>query len=372
MEAIGTLAGGIAHDFNNLLTVITGYGALLTMRMDKDDPLKTYVDHISSACEKAAALTGSLLAFSRQQAIHPAPLRINDIVRGTEKLLKRLITEDITLITFLANDETMVIADATQIDQILFNLATNARDAMQKGGTLTIETKLVRFDSEFVQSHGFGESGEYTMLSISDTGTGMDEKTKRQIFDPFFTTKEVGKGTGLGLSTVYGIVKQHNGYIDVDSEPNKGTTFRIYLPSVRATAKKEQPSLASVGTGRETILVAEDNFEVRCLIREVLTQYGYTILEAVDGEDAVNKFKEHGGIDLLIFDSVMPRKNGREAYEEISKIKPGTKVIFTSGYTRDLVLGKGIEEIKFSIISKPLIPNILLEKTREILDKHDE
>jgi two-component system cell cycle sensor histidine kinase/response regulator CckA len=225
MEAIGTLAGGIAHDFNNLLTVMTGYGALLNMRMDEADPLRTYVDQILSACEKAGSLTHGLLAFSRQQPIHPNPLGLNNVVKGTEKLLKRLITEDVMLKLGLAREEIIIMADATQIDQILFNLATNARDAMQKGGVLTIETELIQVDDTFIQSHGFGEPGRYALLSISDTGIGMDEKTRSHMFDPFFTTKEVGKGTGLGLSTVYGIVKQHNGYISVQSEPNKGTSL---------------------------------------------------------------------------------------------------------------------------------------------------
>jgi two-component system cell cycle sensor histidine kinase/response regulator CckA len=371
MEAIGTLAGGIAHDFNNLLTVLTGYGTLLMMRMDKANPLRTYVEQMLSVSEKAATLTQGLLAFSRQQPIHPNPLWINDIIKGTEKLLKRLITEDITLKIILAPDDIVIMADATQIDQILFNLATNARDAMQKGGILTIETRLIEFDTEFVHSHGFGKPGKYALLSISDTGTGIDETIKATIFDPFFTTKEVGKGTGLGLSTVYGIVTQHNGYISVYSEPNLGTTFHIYLPATTATVKEEQPPLSLVKRGRETILVAEDNEGVRRLIKEVLTEYGYTIIEATDGEEAVDKFKKESKIDLLILDSVMPKKGGREAYDEINKIKPGVNVLFTSGYTRDVILQKGLEEGEFDLMTKPLSPKRLLEKIREILDRGD-
>ncbi len=369
MEAIGTLAGGIAHDFNNLLTVMTGYGTLLKMRLDEADPLGAYVDEIVSASEKAATLTRSLLAFSREQPIHPNPLRINDVIKGTEKLLRRLIAEDITLNIRLAPDDIVIMADATHIDQILFNLATNARDAMPKGGTLSIETRLVEFDREFIQSHGFGEPGKYALLSVSDTGIGMDEKTKAQIFDPFFTTKEVGKGTGLGLSTAYGIVRQHNGYISVDSGPDAGTTFHIYLPAIAATAKEEQPVSLPAKRGRETILVAEDNAGVRSFIRDVLTQYGYEIVEAADGEEAVHQFEKQSDIDLLILDSVMPKMGGIEVYDEISKRKPGMKVLFMSGYTRDSVLPGGLGEREFDLISKPLSPKSLLEKTREVLDR---
>jgi CheY-like chemotaxis protein len=260
-------------------------------------------------------------------------------------------------------------ADMTQIDQILFNLATNARDAMPKGGALTIETTLVEMEPESTQIHEFIKPGRYALLSVSDTGIGMDETIREHIFDPFFTTKEVGKGTGLGLSTVYGAVKQHNGYITVYSEPRKGTTFHIYLPAINAVVEKEKPSPADIQRGRETILVAEDNEGVRGLIKAMLAKYGYTIIEAVDGEDALFKFNAHKNIDLLIIDSVMPKKNGREVYDEISKISPRIKVLFTSGYTRDVVLDKGIVDKEFDFISKPISLNDLLRKVREVLDK---
>ena len=241
MEAIGTLAGGIAHDFNNILTVITGFGTLLQMEMDEGSPSRIYVDQILSGSEKAAQLTRTLLAFSRQQPIALRPLNINETIGGAEKLLKRLLTEDIAVRTLLAPDEIIVMADATQIEQILFNLATNARDAMPRGGVLTIETNAVELDREFKRYHGYGEPGRYALLSVSDTGTGMDEATKEKIFDPFFTTKQVGKGTGLGLSSVYGLVKQHDGYITVYSESNMGTTFHIYLPVVAKGVEEEEP-----------------------------------------------------------------------------------------------------------------------------------
>jgi PAS domain S-box-containing protein len=369
MEAIGTLAGGVAHDFNNILTVLSGYGTLLQMKMNKTNPLRAYVDHILSASEKATNLTQSLLAFSRQRPISLSSVNLNDVVRGTEKLLKRLLTEDITLKTLLDAGEHTVMVDITQIDQILFNLATNARDAMPRGGTLTVQTGLINLDRESIQMHGISQHGRYALLSVSDTGVGMDEETKDKLFVPFFTTKEVGKGTGLGLSTVYGIVRQHNGHINVYSELGMGTTFRIYLPRVETEFREENQGPKQIKRGKETLLVAEDNNDVRRLITEMLTGHGYTVVEASDGEDALQKFKKNNNIDLLILDSVMPRKNGREAYDEISKIEPGVRVIFTSGYTRDVVLDKGIEEKQFDFISKPLSRETLLEKVREVLDR---
>jgi two-component system cell cycle sensor histidine kinase/response regulator CckA len=369
MEAIGTLAGGIAHDFNNLLTVFTGYGTLLQMGLGKDNPLRIYVDQMLSSAEKATQLTHGLLAFSRKQPITLKPMELNGVIKGTEKLLQRLLTEDIELKVGLTTDETAIMGDATQIDQILFNLATNARDAMPKGGRLTIETTSAELDREFNDIHGYGKPGRYVLLSVSDTGIGMNDVTREHIFDPFFTTKEVGKGTGLGLSTVYGIVMQHNGYISVYSESNKGTTFHIYFPTIeRAGGEEERPS-APVRRGDETILVAEDSEAVRSLMSRVLREYGYRIIEAIDGADAVEQFKKAKRIDLLILDSVMPKMNGREAYDEICKVNPDVRVIFTSGYTRDVFVGKGIEDKRFDFIQKPISPTTLLQRVREVLDK---
>ncbi len=372
MEAVGTLAGGVAHDFNNILTVLIGYGTLLRMGLKEDNPLRMYVDQILSSSEKAVQLTQSLLTFSRKQPITLRPVKLNDIIKGTERLLKRLLTEDIALKTNLTPDDTTIMGDATQIDQILFNLATNARDAMPKGGILTVETRRVELDKEFRDVHGYGEPRTYALISISDTGIGMDEATREHIFDPFFTTKEVGKGTGLGLSTVYGIVKQHKGYINVYSEPDMGTAFHIYFPTVTADIEEEKPPSSEIEGGEETILIAEDNEGVRNLMRTILARYGYTIIEAVDGEDAINKFNEHRNIDLMIIDSVMPKKNGREVYDEIRKIAPHIKALFTSGYTKDVILDKGIEEKEFDFISKPLLPNELLRKVRTVLGKQTE
>jgi PAS domain S-box-containing protein len=370
MEAIGTLAGGIAHDFNNILTVITGYSTLLQMETAQGDHLRAHADHILSAATKAAQLTRSLLTFSRQQPMVLSPLRINNVLKETEKLLKRLITEDITLNIVLAEQDIVVMADITQIEQILFNLAANARDAMSHGGSLNIETMGITIEEDFIEAHGFGEPGQYALISFSDTGIGMNSATQDQVFDPFFTTKEVGKGTGLGLSTVYGIVKEHKGYISVYSEPDKGTTFHIYLPAVPPIdTGKTAPVAADIRGGTETVLIAEDSDSVRDIMSNILRNYGYTVIKAVDGNDAVEIFSGHRGIDIVILDSVMPGKNGREVYEEIIKMKPDIKVLFISGHTRDTVLDKGIIDKEFHFISKPVLPGKLLQTLREILDQ---
>lgn len=369
MEAIGTLAGGIAHDFNNILMALIGYATILKMKAQEGE-LHTYVDQILTASQKATELVQNLLAFSRQQAINLRPVGINGIINGTNKLLQRLVTEDIAIRTVLAPDDITVMADQSQIDQILFNLATNARDAMPNGGTLTIATKAAKLDDEFRRFHGYGKPGRYAFISISDTGVGMDEATRERIFDPFFTTKEVGKGTGLGLATVYGIVKQHNGYITVYSEPNIGTTFHIYLPAVDQSGKPQETAPTPlVKGGTETILVAEDNGAVRNLVINILRSYGYVTIEAEDGAEAIAQFEANPRISLLILDSVMPKMNGREVYDAVQRTKPDIKVIFTSGYTRDVFQGKGIEDEKFNFLHKPMSPSVLLRKVREVLDE---
>lgn len=370
MEAIGTLAGGIAHDFNNILSALIGYGNLLHMKMDNDDPLKIYVGHMLAASEKAVNLTHSLLTFSRKQVIKLQPQKVGAMIRAIEKILLRLLTEDIELNVMTSDMDPTVLADVTQIDQVLLNLATNARDAMPQGGTLRIETGEVEINQEFTKSYGYGEPGKYALISISDTGTGMDEKTRQKIFEPFFTTKEVGKGTGLGLSIVYGIIKQHNGYINVASELGKGTTFHIYLPVVKtATEERKLASITAEG-GTETILIAEDNHDLRKLLVEVLSGKGYTTIPATDGEMALALFMENKDtIDLLILDVVMPRMNGKEVFDEVKKERPDVKVLFTSGYTGDVVLDKGVYGDAVDFIQKPVSPNELLVKIREVLDK---
>jgi PAS domain S-box-containing protein len=369
MEAIGTLAGGIAHDFNNILTVLTGYGTLLKMEAEKGVPIKkNYLDSILTAAGKAANLTQGLLAFARQQPITLKPVSLNGIIIETEKMLRRLLTEDIVMKTILSPLNIIIMADSTQIDQILINLVVNARDAMPNGGTVSLETRIIDMDIDMARLYGFETTGQYALLSVSDSGIGMDEATKEHLFEPFFTTKEVGKGTGLGLSTVYGIVRQHEGHISAYSEKNTGTTFHIYLPIIDATEAKELPQTLPPG-GDEKILLAEDNNDVREFMTTILSRSGYTVITAIDGEDAIERFKTGDGISLLILDSVMPKKNGRQVYDEISALSPNIKIIFTSGYTRDVVLDKGIEDKKYDFIAKPVSPNDLLRKIREVLDR---
>ncbi|MBI2470170.1 MAG: PAS domain-containing protein [Planctomycetes bacterium] len=369
LESVGTLAGGIAHDFNNMLTAIIGYGNLLQMEMKETDPLREHVGRIMKSAEKAANLTKGLLAFSRKQPTNLEPVNMNDIVNEVESLLSRVIREDIKFKTVLTDKECVVMADSGQMEQVLMNLATNARDAMPAGGELAILTDVVEFDNKFIKAHGFGEIGRYAMIAVSDTGTGMDEKTRERIFDPFFTTKEVGKGTGLGLAIVYGIVRQHKGYISVDSETGKGSAFKVYLPLIKSEIKKiEREVEAAFKSGTETILVAEDDEEVRGLIKIILEGHGYRVIEAVDGKDAVSKFNENKDkIHLLLFDVIMPNMNGKESYDAIRKMKPGAKALFMSGYSRDVIM-KDMYTTGSDFISKPVLPTELLKKVREALD----
>jgi PAS domain S-box-containing protein len=371
MEAIGTLAGGIAHDFNNILTALIGYSSLLQAKMAVNDPLRMYVDQILKSSEMAANLTRNLLAFTRKQVTEPKQINVNSIIQGIEKLLQRLLSEDIELKTIYTDMDVTIMMDITQMNQVLLNLATNARDAMPNGGKMIIETQLVQFDDSFIQAHGFGKPGEYVLISVSDTGIGMDEKIKEKIFEPFFTTKEVGKGTGLGLSTVYGIVQQYDGFITVYSEPTEGTTFHVYFPVVALKFEEDQISHSpEINSGTETILIAEDHGYSRRLIKEVLVSNGYVVVETVDGSDAVQRFLDlKDEISLLLLDVVMPKKNGMDTFDEIKKIKTDINVLFMSGYTGDIVLDKGIHERDFNFISKPFSPNALLLKIREILDK---
>ena len=371
MEAIGQFAGGIAHDFNNILTVIIGYGHLLQVELNMDKKLNSYVTCILNSAQKAASLTHSILAFSKKQLINTKPVNIKEIILALKKLLPRLIGEDIELSVHLTGEDLIVMADTTQIEQVLMNLATNARDAMPDGGSLVIRTDLVRIDDDFINNYGFGRPGNYALISVTDTGHGMEDVTKEKIFEPFFTTKEVGKGTGLGLSMAYGIIKQHNGYINVYSELGKGSTFKIYLPVIKSDVEEMRPAAITMPTGgTEVILLAEDNEEVRKLTRTVLDSFGYEVIEAVDGEDAINKFKEDKDkIQFLIFDLIMPKKNGKEAFEEIKKIRPNIKVLFSSGYAADIIQKKGGIEEGINTVQKPISPRELIKKVREILDR---
>ena len=372
MESIGTLAGGVAHDFNNILMAIIGYGQLALMGMSPDDPQRLNIQHMLEGSDRAARLTKDLLLFSRKQIRERKPVDLIGIIKTVEKFIARVIGEDIACETRLPDEPLIVLADSHQLEQVLMNLATNARDAMPKGGTFSITAEQTILHQDFIAAHGFGRPGPYALLTVSDSGYGMDEQTRNRIFDPFFTTKGVGKGTGLGLAVVYGIIKQHEGYINVYSEPGRGATFRLYLPLTVAeapedtsTAEEEAPA-----HGTETILIAEDDESLRTLAKTALTRFGYTVIEAIDGEEAVRKFEENqASVQLLLFDIIMPKMNGQEAFAAINKIQPGIKTIFMSGYAPDTIREKAALGDTVPLLAKPLSPTELLQKVRETLDQ---
>ncbi|MBF0590640.1 MAG: PAS domain S-box protein, partial [Nitrospirae bacterium] len=370
MEAIGQLAGGVAHDFNNILSAIIGYGYVLQLKTKEEDPIRNYADQILTSAERAVKLIKSLLTFSRKQQLQTEPVNINEVIKISQKMLSRLIGEDVEFTTRLFPDELIIMADTNQLTQVLMNFATNARDAMPHGGIFTISTEIAELDEAFLSSHGYGSLGRYALMTVSDTGSGMDDEVKDKIFEPFFTTKPTGKGTGLGLSIVYGIVKQHGGYITVYSQPSLGVTFKVYFPLVEAcVASHDRPVEPLPAGGLETILIAEDDAEFRRILKEILQNVSYNVIEAIDGADAVEKFTaSKDDIELLIFDVIMPRKNGKDAYEEILALRPDIKAIFLSGYTYDVILQKGIIDKTHYFMSKPVAPKELLKKVREIID----
>jgi PAS domain S-box-containing protein len=373
MEAVGQLAGGVAHDFNNILTAIIGYAHLASVKLPDDDPSRKDIQQILASTQRATTLTQSLLAFSRRQPVTMKPIKLNDVITKFEKFLRRLIRADIELRTVCSGEELIVMADSGQIEQALMNLVTNARDAMPQGGRLTIEVRAAALDDAFAEAHGYGTPGDYALIMVSDTGIGMDRKTKEKIYEPFFTTKEQGKGTGLGLSMVYGIVKKHDGFINAYSEPGRGTNFKIYLPKVRTAAAgtpDEQVIASAMAAGSETILVAEDDEVLRNLTSTVLRDVGYTVIEARDGEDAIRKFAENKDrIRLALLDGIMPKMSGKEVYEAIERIRPGIKVVFLSGYSEGVVDEQAIRERGLTLMLKPVSPRELVKKLREVLDR---
>src|SRR5262245_1009905 len=371
MEAVGALAGGVAHDFNNLLTAILGYCNLMLDDVPKENPNRQDLEEIRSAGERAAALTRQLLAFSRRQMLQPQIIDINTLVRQLEKLLHRLLTEDIVLVTALAPDLQKVKVDPASIEQVLVNLAVNSRDAMPKGGQLTIETANVNLDAAYAETHATVIPGRYVMLAVGDTGEGIDAATKARIFEPFFTTKEQGKGSGLGLATVYGIVKQSGGYIWVYSELGHGTVFKVYFPIAESPA---WPARDGSGGGDlkkqawETVLLVEDEDAVRALAREVLRRQGYVVLEARHGVDALRPAERHPDeIHLMITDVVMPHMSGRELAERLCAARPTMKVLFMSGYTDHALMNRALAPGS-SFLQKPFTPETLARKVRQVLD----
>ena len=372
MEAVGRLAGGIAHDFNNLLTAIRGFSDLVLASMAADDPCRPDVGEICGAADRAAALTRQLLTFSRKQVLEPTILDVNETARSFEKMMARVLGEDISLVTKLEPNIGLVKADPGQLDQVLMNLAVNARDAMPNGGTLTIETADFHLDADEARRYGGVAPGRYIMLAVTDTGVGMDAETQARIFEPFFTTKDQGKGTGLGLSTVYGIVQQSGGHVAVRSEPGRGTTFKVYLPraasDAQARSTADRPA-ATPGSG-ETILLVEDEAAVRNVTARVLTRAGYRVLEAPSPREAVAMCeRHHGPIHLIMTDMVMPEMSGPEIAARLVAIRPSTPVLFISGYIDDAVTRRGLVGPGTNFLSKPFTSDSVTRKVREVLDQ---
>jgi PAS domain S-box-containing protein len=371
MEAVGRLAGGVAHDFNNLLTVITGYAYMLLEDLSSEPGPRDKVEEILRAVERSSALTGQLLAFSRRQVAPPKTIDINELVLNMDKMLRRMIGEDIRLVTALSPDAGKIKADPGQIEQVIMNLVVNSRDAMPGGGGITVETANATLGDEYARAHLTARPGKYVTLSVIDTGHGMDEETRAHMFEPFFSTKEQGKGTGLGLAQVYGIIKQSGGDITVTSAPGRGTCVRIYLPRVfgaLSTDKPERAEIARAG-GTETVLLVEDEDDVRSLVCELLRQHGYTVLTAAQPQDAIEICQTHPvSIELLLTDVVMPQMSGRELAVRMAWIRPEMRVLYMSGYTEDAMPGASITEPGAAFLRKPFTPAALTRKIREVLE----
>jgi signal transduction histidine kinase len=371
MEAVGRLAGGVAHDFNNLLTAILGYSELVLQDLGDDHPSAVDLKEIRAAGQSAAALTRQLLAFSRKQVLQPRVLDLNELVQGATALLKRVIGEHVELVFVPAPGLGRVRADPSQLEQVVVNLAVNARDAMPNGGKLTIETANVMLGEDYAAQHAGASTGPHVMVAVTDTGTGMDEATQQRLFEPFFTTKEPGRGTGLGLATVYGIVAQSRGSIWVYSELGQGSTFKVYLPATTEdlTVPVVSPMSPAALSGTETVLVVEDQIEARSVICETLRRRGYTVIEAVNGPDAIVKGRQLDvRIDVMLTDVVMPGMGGRRVAEVIRVTRPELKVVYMSGYTDSAIVDHGILEPGVTFVQKPFATETLLRRVREVLD----
>ncbi|WP_211215677.1 hybrid sensor histidine kinase/response regulator [Geopsychrobacter electrodiphilus] len=371
MEAVGTLAGGIAHDFNNILNVIMGYGDMVLATLAADSPAREHMSEVLVAADRAANLTKRLLVFSRKSVAEKTAVNINGLILNLQKMLVRIIPANIDFHLDFTDTPLIASADTGQIEQVLINLVSNAKDVMPEGGRLILTTGLEEMNEEYVAACGYGRPGRYALITVADTGQGMDVETQQKIFEPFFTTKRVGEGTGLGLAICYGIIKQHNGYIKVYSEPGEGTTFKIYLPLCNEAVLDQKPEgNVSVKGGHETVLLAEDDEALRDLARMVLESFDYRVITAVDGEEALAKFLENKQqISLVLLDMIMPKKNGKEVFEAIRKVSPKMKILFSSGYGVDIVTNKELEGDGLDFIQKPYPPKSLLLKVRELLDK---
>jgi PAS domain S-box-containing protein len=372
MEAVGSLAGGIAHDFNNILNVIMGYGTMVYDSIEDDSHVKEQMNEMLIAADRAAILTKRLLVFSRKNVVEVKPVNINALILGMRKMLDRLIIENIDFRLDLSDSPLIGLADAGLIEQVLMNLVVNAKDAMQEGGRLTIGTGVEEINNDYVAVYGYGKPGRYALITVADTGHGIDAETQKKIFEPFFTTKGIGEGTGLGLAITYGIIKQHGGYINVFSELGQGTVFKIYLPLCEEAAYPDMKTDATVTVkgGNETVLVAEDDASLRNVTRIILESFGYTVISAEDGEDAITKFMENRErIGLALIDLIMPKKNGKEAGEAMRRVSPRIKILYESGYSMDIIKTDEMTEAGVDFIHKPFQPRNLLLKMRELLDR---
>ena len=374
LEAVGRLAGGIAHDFNNLLSVVLGYSISIASELPEGDAVRADVEEIRRAGERAAELTHQLLAFGRQQVLEPKVLDLNEVMLRVDRMIRRILGEDIELSTLCAKPLWKVKVDPGQIEQVILNLVINARDAMPEGGRLTVETCNMEFDEEYAQVHLGAAAGQHVVLAVTDTGTGMDKETQGHVFEPFFTTKEKGKGTGLGLSTVFGIVKQSGGHIWLYSEPGRGTTFKVCFPrsaDAQDIVRPPSANLQPIPHGTETILLVEDDAQLRALARTILVRHGYQVLDAPTPGDALMLSEGHAGrIALLVTDVVMPQMSGRELAQRVLEARPKIRVLYMSGYTDNAIVHNGILDPGVAFLQKPLTPDVFARKVRKVLDSN--